>query len=154
MSAEIGQEAPDFELPSSTGNPVRLSSYRGDKNVVIVFYPFTFTGVCQGELCALRDDFSRYESAGVQVLAISCDTRHAQARWAQEQGYQFPVLSDFWPHGAVAQAYGVFNDQLGCANRATFLVDRSGKIVDTFASDSLGQAREQSRYEEALAKLG
>jgi peroxiredoxin len=154
MSAEIGQEAPDFELPSSTGDPVRLSSFRGDKNVVIVFYPFTFTGVCQGELCALRDDFNRYESAGVQVVAISCDTRHAQARWAQEQGYQFPVLSDFWPHGAVAQAYGVFNESLGCANRATFLVDRSGTIVDTFASGSLGEAREQSRYEAALAKLG
>jgi peroxiredoxin len=153
MPAQVGQEAPDFELPSSTGDPVKLSSFRGAKNVALVFYPFTFTGVCQGELCALRDDFSRYESADVQVLAISCDTRHAQARWAQEQGYQFPVLSDFWPHGAVAQAYGVFNDQLGCAIRSTFLIDKSGTIVDTFATDSLGQAREQSRYEEALAKL-
>jgi peroxiredoxin (alkyl hydroperoxide reductase subunit C) len=153
MSAQVGQEAPDFELPSSTGDSVRLSSFRGAQNVALVVYPFTFTGVCQGELCALRDDFSRYKAADVQVLAISCDTRHAQARWAQEQGYQFPVLSDFWPHGAVAQAYGVFNDALGCANRATFLIDKAGKVVDTFATESLGQAREQLRYEEALAKL-
>jgi peroxiredoxin len=153
MSAEVGQEAPDFELPSTTGDPVRLSSFRGSKNVVIVFYPFTFTGVCQGELCELRDDFSRYEAAGVQILAISCDTKHAQAIWAKEQGYQFPVLSDFWPHGAVAQAYGVFNEALGCANRATFLIDKDGTVVDTFATESLGQAREKARYDEALAKI-
>jgi peroxiredoxin len=153
MPAQVGQEAPDFELPSSTGDPVKLSSFRGAKHVALVFYPFTFTGVCQGELCALRDDFARYESADVQVLAISCDSRHSQAKWAQEQGYQFPVLSDFWPHGAVAQAYGVFNDQLGCAIRSTFLIDKTGTIVDVFATESLGQAREQSRYVEALAKL-
>lgn len=153
MSVEIGQEAPDFELSSNTGDKVKLSSFRGDKGVALVFYPFTFTGVCQGELCALRDDLSRYESAGVQVLAVSCDTRHAQAKWAEEQGYGFPVLSDFWPHGEVARAYGVFNEALGCAERATFVIDRDGVVVDTFRTDSLGTAREASRYEEALAKL-
>ena len=94
MPVEIGQEAPDFELRSSAGDPVKLSSYRGDKAVALVFYPFTFTGVCQGELCALRDDLSRYESAGVQVLAISCDTAPAQKKWAEEQGYTLCLLPE------------------------------------------------------------
>ena len=153
MPVEIGQEAPDFELPSTTGEKVSLSSFRGDKAVAVVFIPFAFTGICQGELCQLRDDFSQYEDAGVQVLAVSCDTAPSQKKWAEEQGYQFPVLSDFWPHGATAQAFGVFNDAKGCADRATFLVDTDGTIVDSFRTDSLGTAREASRYTEALAKL-
>lgn len=153
MSVEIGQEAPDFEKRASTGDTIRLSSYRGDKAVALVFYPFTFTGVCHGELCELRDDLARYEAAGVQVLAISCDTAPAQAKWAEEEGYGFPVLSDFWPHGEVAQAYGVFNEALGCAERATFLIDQQGIVVDAFRTDSLGTAREAERYAEALAKL-
>ena len=153
MAVEIGQEAPDFELKDHENTAVTLSSFRGDKAVAIVFYPFTFTGVCEGELCALRDDYSEFTDAGVQVLAISCDTRFAQAKWAEAQGYQFPLLSDFWPHGEVAKAYGVFNEALGCANRATFLVSTSGVVVDTFESGGLGEAREASRYAEALAKL-
>jgi peroxiredoxin len=150
---EVGQEAPDFELPSTGGGPVRLSSFRGDRPVVVVFYPFAFTRVCQGELCQLRDDFAPFESAGVQVLAVSCDPGPSQRKWAEEQGYQFPVLSDFWPHGAVARAYGVFNEALGCANRATFVVDRDGRVVDVFGTDTLGTPREHERYGEALAKL-
>ena len=153
MAIEIGQEAPDFELKGSTGEPVRLSSFRGDKAVAVVFYPFTFTGVCEGELCQLRDDHSELEEAGVQVLAISCDTAPAQKKWAEEQGFTFPVLSDFWPHGEVARAYGVFNEALGCANRGTFLINAEGTIVDAFESPDLGTAREKSRYQEALEKL-
>jgi len=153
MTIEIGQEAPDFELKDQNGDAVKLSSFRGDKAVTLVFYPFTFTGVCEGELCALRDDFSEFESAGVQVLAVSCDSRHAQRVWAEQNGYQFPVLSDFWPHGAVAKSYGVFNDALGCANRATFVIDKNGKVADTFASPDLATPREQSSYEAALAKV-
>ncbi|HVT76591.1 MAG TPA: peroxiredoxin [Acidimicrobiales bacterium] len=153
MPVDIGQEAPDFELRASTGDTVKLSQYRGDKAVALVFYPFTFTGVCQGELCALRDDMSRYENAGVQVLAVSCDTAPAQKKWAEEQGYNFPVLADFWPHGKVAQDYGVFNDKLGCAMRHTFLIDKDGTVVDHFDTDAIGTPREQARYEEALAKL-
>jgi peroxiredoxin (alkyl hydroperoxide reductase subunit C) len=153
MTVEPGQEAPDFELKDQAGDLVSLASFRGDKAVSLVFYPFTFTGVCQGELCDLRDDLSSFEHAGVQVLAVSCDTPFAQKKWAEEQGFTFPVLSDFWPHGAVAKAYGVFNDALGCANRATFVIDKDGKVVDTFATDNLGTPREKSRYEEAIAKL-
>jgi mycoredoxin-dependent peroxiredoxin len=153
MSLEIGQEAPDFDLKASTGDTVKLSSFRGDKSVALVFYAFAFSGICEGELCAIRDDLSRYEAAGVQVIGISCDAVHAQKAFAASEGYSFPLLADFWPHGDVAKAYGVFNDAAGCPNRATFLIDKAGVVVDTFVTDSLGTAREASRYEEALAKL-
>jgi len=153
MAIEIGQTAPGFTLKDQNGADVSLSDFAGERAVALVFYPFTFTGVCEGELCALRDDIGTYEAAGVQVLAVSCDSKNSQKVWADQQGYTFPLLSDFWPHGATAQAYGVFNDAVGCANRATFLIGTDGTVVDAFATDSLGTAREQDRYAEALAKL-
>jgi peroxiredoxin len=153
MAIEIGQTAPAFSLKNTQGEVVSLSDFQGTQPVALVFYPFTFTGVCEGELCALRDDYTEFTDAGVQVLACSCDSRFAQAQWAEQQGYQFPVLSDFWPHGEVAKAYGVFNETLGCANRATFLIGADGVVVDTFASPDLGTARDTSRYTEALEKL-
>ena len=153
MTIEIGQEAPDFTLKDQDGNDVTLSSFRGNQAVALVFYPFTFTGVCQGELCELRDDNSQYQDAGMQVLAVSCDSRHAQRVWAEQQGYNFPVLSDFWPHGEVARKYGVFNEDLGCAIRATFVIDKDGQVVDTFSTDSLATPRDKASYVEALGKI-
>jgi peroxiredoxin len=153
MAAEVGKPAPDFTLKNQAGDDVTLSSFKGERAVALHFYPFTFTGVCEGELCRIRDDYGDFERAGVQVLAVSCDSRHAQRVWAEQQGFTFPVLSDFWPHGAVAKEYGVFNDQLGCAIRATFLIDKKGVIVDEFRTDSLGTAREPERYAAALSKL-
>ncbi len=153
MPLAPGTPAPDFTLKDQDRRDVRLSDFRGDRNVALVFYPFTFTGVCQGELCSLRDDLSRYEAAGVQVLAVSCDSPFAQKKWADEQGYGFPLLADNWPHGAVAQAYDTFNEAVGVANRSTFLIDRDGIIVDVITSDSLGTARAQEAYEAALGKL-
>lgn len=152
MAIEIGAAAPEFELKNPAGETVKLSDFAGTP-VALVFYPFTFTGVCEGELCQLRDDHSSFEAAGVQVLAVSCDSRHSQRVWTEQMGYNFPVLSDFWPHGAVAQAYGVFNEALGCANRATFVIDGSGTVVDVIESGDLGTPREQQRYAEAIAKL-
>jgi peroxiredoxin len=148
----VGDVAPDFTLKDQDNNEVTLSALRGTP-VVIVFYPFTFTGVCEGELCALRDDLSEFESAGVQVLAISCDSRFAQAQWAEKQGYGFPVLSDFWPHGEVAKAYGVFNEDLGCAMRRTIVIDSDGNVAKIFQSGGLGEPREKADYEAALAEL-
>ncbi|MGK2947641.1 MAG: peroxiredoxin [Acidimicrobiales bacterium] len=149
---EIGQPAPDFTLKGTDGEQHSLSDLSGTP-VLLVFYPFTFTGICEAELCSLRDDHAQFTDAGVQILAISCDTGPAQKLWAEQQGFGFPVLSDFWPHGEVAQAYGVFNDAVGCANRASVLVGADGTVVDTFATDSLGTAREPQRYAEALTKL-
>jgi len=150
---ETGQPAPDFTLPGTDKAPHTLSELKGTP-VLLVFYPFSFTGICEAELCRIRDDHAQFTDAGVQVLALSCDSSPTQAKWAEEQGWSFPMLSDFWPHGAVAQAYGVFNEDRGCANRATFLVGADGTVVDAFGTDSLGTPREADRYAEALAQLG
>src|SRR5207344_131171 len=90
MTIVPGTEAPDFTLKDQDGNEVTLSSFRGKTSVVLVFYPFTFSGICQGELCALRDDVSEFDTANAQLIAISCDTRFAQQQWAQQQAYTSP----------------------------------------------------------------
>ena len=153
MAVAVGDQAPEFELSGSTADKVRLSSFRGEKAVVLVFYPFTFTGVCRGELCELRDGLASFESAHAQVLAISCDSPFAQKKWAGEEGLTFPVLADFWPHGEVARSYGVFDETLGCANRTTFVIDRDGEVTARFASASLGTPRAKAEYEAALSQL-
>jgi peroxiredoxin len=153
MAVAPGQPAPEFTLKDQAGNDISLSDYKGKQPVVLVFYPFTFTGVCQGELCEIRDDPSTFDQAGTAVLAISCDTRDAQAQWAEQQGFTFPVLSDFWPHGEVAKAYGVFNEQLGCANRASFVIDQDGIVRAEFASANLATPRAREEYEAALASV-
>jgi mycoredoxin-dependent peroxiredoxin len=153
MTLAAGTPAPDFTLKDQDGNDVTLSSFKGKQNVVLVFYPFTFTGVCEGELCSLRDDTSEFEAENAQVIAISNDSRHAQKQWATQKGFTFPILSDFWPHGEVSRKYGVFNEQLGAANRATFVIDKTGTIVDVFESPNLATPREKAAYEAALAKL-
>jgi peroxiredoxin len=150
--AAIGSKAPAFSGTDQHGEAVSLEGYAGTP-VLLVFYPFTFTGICEGELCRLRDDHSQFEAAGVQIVAVSCDPAPSQKRWAEEQGWTFPVISDFWPHGAIAQAYDVFNAERGCAWRATILIGADGTVVDTFSTDSLGTPREAERYTEALAKL-
>jgi len=152
MALSVGQQAPDFELPDQNGDPVKLSDYRG-KPVALVFFAFTFSGICEGELCSIRDDFGEFESAGVQVIALSCDSKFSQKTWAESMGYGFPVLSDFWPHGETANAYGVFNADVGCAMRATFLIGADGMVVDVFETESLATPRELSQYSEALTKL-
>ncbi len=149
---DIGDEAPDFELPDGARNPVRLSTFRGSKNVVIVFYPLAFTGTCQGELCAIRDSIADFDSADVQTLAVSVDSSAVHAQWAAEQGYTFPLLADFWPHGAVAQAYGVFNDDIGLAVRGTFIVDKQGKVVYKVVN-AIPDARDPDEYRKVLASL-
>jgi peroxiredoxin len=153
MAVDVGDEAPDFELKDQTGQPVRLSDYRGKKAVVLVFYPFTFTGVCEGELCSIRDEIDVFQSEDVQTLAVSVDSPFAHRVWAEQQGYQFPLLSDFWPHGEVARAYGVFDEALGCALRGTFVIDRDGVVTYTVVN-GLPDARDQQAYKDALAAVG
>ena len=128
MTVQSGQQAPDLELRDQHGATVALSSYRGSKAVVLMFYPFAFSGVCTGELCAVRDSLPTFESDEVQLLAVSCDPVFALRAFADRDGLTFPLLSDFWPHGEVAQRYGVFNADRGCAERATFIVDRDGVL--------------------------
>lgn len=149
---EIGAEAPDFTLKDQNGQPVTLSSFRGAKNVLVVFFPLAFTGICQGELDEIRDRLPEYENDDTATLAISVGPPPTHKVWATQSGFTFPVLSDFWPHGAVAAAYGVFNDDAGIANRGTFVVDRAGTV--RFAEmKQPGEVRDQSVWTEALAAL-
>jgi peroxiredoxin len=152
MALTIGQEAPDFTLMNQHGESVSLSSFKGKKNVVIIFYPFAFSGICTGELCALRDDLASFENDNSELLAISCDPMYAQKAFAEQEGYKFGVLADFWPHGAAAKAYGVFNEERGCATRGTFIIDKSG-ILRWQVVNGLGDARNIADYKAALATL-
>ncbi len=151
MTLSVGDLAPDFEIKDQHGQLVKLSSFRGDKNVVITFYPYSFTGTCTGELCALRDDLGSFQNEKVQLLAISCDSPFSQRVYAEKERYTFPVLSDFWPHGAVAKAYGVFDEKKGCALRGSFVIDKAGVIQ--FALDNGMDARNHEDYKTALASL-
>ena len=149
---DVGTEAPDFELRDQRAQTHRLSSYRGSKNVVLVFYPFAFTGVCTGEMCAIRDEVASLQNDETQVLAISCDTVASLRVFAERDGYEFPLLSDFWPHGETAEAYGVFNEGLGAADRGTFVIDKSGVIRWTVRNE-IPNARNLVDYQKALAEL-
>ena len=152
MTLSIGSAAPDFELSDQHGVKVSLSSFKGKKNVVVLFIPFAFTGTCTGELCALRDDLAPFQNENVQLLAISCDSMFTQRIFAEQEGYKFPVLADFWPHGAAAKAYGIFNDELGCAMRGTFIIDKEG-ILRWQVINGLGDARNIADYKTAISAL-
>ena len=136
-------------MTNQHGETIRLSDYRGKKNVVLVFYPKSFTGICTGELCEIRDNISAFQDANVELLAISCDTNFTQKVFAEREGYQFNVLSDFWPHGGVAKQFGVFLEENGFANRGTFVIDKEGKLVAKFVT-APGQARSLADYQKAL----
>jgi peroxiredoxin len=152
MTLSIGSAAPDFELSDQHGEKVSLSSFKGKKNVVVLFIPFAFTGTCTGELCALRDDLAPFQNDNVQLLAISCDSMFTQRIFAEQEGYKFPVLTDFWPHGAAAKAYGIFNEELGCAMRGTFIIDKEG-ILRWQIVNGLGDARNIADYKTAISAL-
>jgi len=152
MSLDIGQVAPDFTLTNQFGEKVTLSSFQGKKNVVVVFYPYSFTGTCTGELCALRDDLSSFQNENAELLAVSVDSVFVQKVFATQESYNFPVLSDFWPHGAVAQAYGIFDEATGTAQRGTFIIDKAG-ILRWQVVNGMGDARNTADYKDALAAL-
>lgn len=153
MPLPAGAPAPGFELVDQLGRSVRLADRLHAGPVVLVFFPLAFSRTCEGELCALRDDFSVFEEAGVQVLGVSVDSKFALRAWAEEQGYGFPLLSDFWPHGEVARAYDAFLDDRGYAARATFVIDADGVVRASFATGP-GEARSLDQYRVALAALG
>ena len=152
MSLLIGDLAPDFSLPNQFGETVTLSQFRGVKPVVLVFYPLSFSGICTGELCEIRDNFSKFESSDAELLAISVDSKYVQKVFAEHEGYKFSVLADFWPHGQVAKDYGVFLEEHGISNRATFVIDKDGVLVAKFVT-APGQARSLDEYDRALATL-
>ena len=152
MIPVIGTPAPDFELPDQWGAPVRLSGFRGARPVVLVFVPFAFSRTCTGELGELRDHAELFERADAALLVASVDSKYALRAWAEAESYGFPLLSDFWPHGAVASAYGAFSTDSGFATRSTFAIDRDGVIRSRFATGP-GEPRPLAAYRDALARL-
>jgi peroxiredoxin len=152
MAVEVGAQAPDFELADQHGTPVRLSSFRGSKNVVLVFYPLAFSGVCSGELCAMRDEFPEVTRDDVELLTVSVDSTFTHRAWADAENFSFGLLSDFWPHGDVAKSYGIFDEAKGIATRGTFIIDKAG-VVRWQVVNPIPQARDISEYQKALAEL-
>ena len=149
MSLSVGDAAPEFSLPDQDKQVVSLAELRGTP-VLLVFYPFAFSGICTGELCQLRDELATYTDAGVRVLAVSTDPVFSLKAFKAQEGFDFPLLSDFWPHGTTAQAYGVFNEKAGMAAARHVPVDAEGTVA--FAEvNQPGDAREQSGWKDAVA---
>ena len=152
MSSLIGQPAPAFELRTQDKEMFSSESLKGSKSM-IVFIPFPFTGICDGEGCAIRDGLGELDAMDANVVVITCHAVPVTSKWATEYGFDFPVLSDYWPHGEVSKAYGVFNDTVGAAIRATIILDEEGIVRDVIATESLGIAREHQVQVDALAAV-
>lgn len=152
MTLRAGDTAPDFTLPTAVGGAVSLSEVLQDSPVVLVFFPLAFSGRCQGELCEIRDNIAMFQDAAVKVIGISVDSHHALRAWGEQQEYSFDLASDFWPHGEVAGAYGVFLHDKGFATRASFLIDQAGAVVWSVINDP-GTSRSLDAYREALTRL-
>jgi peroxiredoxin len=152
MALENDTTAPDFELANQFGEHIRLSDFRGKKAVALVFFPLAFSSTCTSELCELRDNLSLFSSEDVELIGISVDSKATLRAFAEQEGYDFTLVADFWPHGAVAKEYGVFLEERGFATRATFLIDLDGVIRASFVN-SPGEARSLDEYRAALADL-
>lgn len=152
MALENDTQAPDFELPNQFGEHVRLSDFRGKRPVALVFFPLAFSSTCTTELCELRDNISLFADSSVELLGVSVDSKATLRAFAEAEGYDFNLLADFWPHGAIAKEYGVFLPEKGFANRASFLIDTRGIIRASFIT-APGDARSLSAYRAALEEL-
>src|SRR4051812_3510530 len=152
MAIAVGLAAPDFTLRNQDGAPVCLSEFTGIKDVVLVFYPFAFSGVCTGELAEIRDRIDQIVDERTEVVAISCDPRYSLRAYADRDGYEFSLLSDFWPHGEVSRAHGAFDGRLGCSARVTVVVDRAGTVRWT-VSREIADARDFDQYAHVLNGL-
>jgi mycoredoxin-dependent peroxiredoxin len=148
----VGSRAPDFCLRDQFGQDVTLSSYAGRKSVALVFFPWAFSNVCTGEMAGIRDRLAEFMTFGSEVLAISCDPTYSLRVFADTDGLNFPLLSDFWPHGAVAQAYGVFDAERGVASRSSFVVDKGG-IIRWAVHNELADERDLDEHVAQLHQL-
>lgn len=146
----MGDRAPDFALRDQHGAEFQLSAYAGRKAVLLVFYPFAFSGVCTGELTGFRDRLGEFETDDSTLVAVSCDPLYSQRAFADRDGIFFPLLADYWPHGAVASAYGVFDDEQGCPTRSSFVIGKDGLIRWAVHND-IGEARDLDTHATQLA---
>ncbi|QZY52152.1 peroxiredoxin [Leucobacter tenebrionis] len=152
MVLEVGAQAPDFTLSDQHGEELTLSELVAEGPVALVFFPFAFSGICTGELCELRDNLSIFADNKVRLLGISIDSVYALKAWADQEGYEFSILSDFWPHGEVAKQYGVFVEEAGIATRATLLIGEDRRVLASFET-APGEARDFAAYREALEAI-
>lgn len=152
MAARVGAVAPAFSLMDQDRNVVGLDDFEGRK-AVIVFIPWPFTGICDGETCAIRDSLTSLNDLNADVVVITCHSVAVTKKWSDENGFAFPILSDFWPHGTVASDFGAFNREVGVANRMSFVLDSEGIVRSIISSGSLGAAREFAEYTDALAEI-
>ena len=148
----VGELAPPFASRDQHGTPVSSADFVGRTAVLVVFFPWAFSRICGGELCSLRDDLPRFASADVQVVGISCDAMFSLRTWADTEGFGFPLLTDHWPHGAIASSYGVFDAVAGAALRGTFLIDREG-VLRWSQVKGIGEERSADDYATALATI-
>jgi peroxiredoxin len=151
-SVDVGDAAPDFTLRDHHGQEQTLSARRATRNVLLVFYPFAFTGVCSGEMRELSDNIAAWDDLSTDVLAVSCDPVPSLRAFAENERLAIPLLSDFWPHGVVSSRYGAFDDSLGAAGRCTYVIDRAGTIRWT-VRNAIPNARDITDYLKALADL-
>ena len=146
---EVGAAAPDFALRDQFGQAVSLSDFRGRKAVAVVFYPYAFSGVCTSEMSGIRERFDEFTTFDTEVLGISCDPMFALRAFADADGLNFPLLSDFWPHGEVARGFGVFDEERGCSRRSSFVIDPDGVVRWAVHN----QSAERRDLDEHLAQL-
>jgi peroxiredoxin (alkyl hydroperoxide reductase subunit C) len=152
VTPTLGEPAPDFTLRDQNNEEFTLSSFRGAKAVLIVFYPLAFTGICTSELARVQADLGAFVNDDVETVSVSVDSTYSNKVFSEREGFEFRLLSDYWPHGAVAQAYGVFNETTGFANRGTFLVDRDG-IVRFAELNGPGDGRDPDLWRKAIEAL-
>ncbi len=147
---DVGSPAPAFTLYDQRRQPMSLDDLKGRKSLV-VFVPFPFTGVCTGEVCEIQENLAQLQDLEANVVVITCDTVATNAKWSELEGLEFPVLSDYWPHGVVTQAYDTFDERTGAAKRSTYVLDEEGTITHVFSTEKLSIARNYDDYVTALS---
>lgn len=152
MTLDIGSKAPEFTLENQYGEEVSLAELLTERPVVLVFFPLAFSGICTGELCELQENIAAFDDSSVTLVGVSVDSKYTLRAWAEQEGYKFSILSDFWPHGQVASDYGVFLDEAGIATRGTFVIAQDGTVAAAFAT-APGEARDFAAYREAITSL-
>ena len=152
MSLAVGTQAPDFTLSDQHGEELTLSELVAEGPVALVFFPLAFSGICTNELCELRDNLSIFADSKVRLVGVSVDSVYTLKAWAEAEGYEFSILSDFWPHGQVSKQFGVFVEEAGIATRATFVIGADRKVLASFETEP-GQPRDFASYKEALAAI-
>ena len=151
MTLSSGDKLPEFSAKNQAGDEVSNASLLGEP-ALFVFVPFAFSGICTGELCEIRDNLAIFNDLGVRVIGVSCDPGFSQAAWAKDEGYEFELISDFWPHGEISRKFGVFHEGIGASERGSFLVDATG-IVRWVVKSELGQGRSLDDYRAAIAEM-